>query len=380
MWLASVTLLLVLALFSNLHGEQQEGVHNKPRRPLPWFISVELKKPDYVAYAAVAIVSARERTAGLLEPHVLVSTTEESSFVDWCIEQGVVVHRYTPVLAEDINALIKTMVRTEEFGRKALGGVFGRIDAPRVYRQWGGTSEYLLYTDCDILWDHLSVEEISQITSFPEQSLVAIGPQESKNSMKNSGVLMFHVDRWLEEFPNFVAYCRTQNWSGQSWDQGLILHYFVRNKNLSTLLPNSWNWKVYWGRPSAGESPAILYHFHGPKPLRCLDINNSSGVPSLAECPIDGYKGLLHHPDFLNLAVDVLGKFKAYYDEATTCTPHRVPFKSLAGKKFISDAFVPCGNVTGNSNPLLFIVKSRQLERERLLKEKQKMIDLAGNG
>ena len=75
-------------------------------------------KPDYVAYAAVAILSARERTARLLEPHVLVSTTEESSFVDWCIEQGVMVHQDTPILAEDVKAMIKNKEKTEEWGAR----------------------------------------------------------------------------------------------------------------------------------------------------------------------------------------------------------------------------------------------------------------------
>ena len=42
--------------------------------------------------------------------------------------------------------------------------------------------------------------------------------------------------------------------------------YFQRPSNL-TMLPPRFNWKPYWGM----DKDAVIVHFHGPKPERCLD-------------------------------------------------------------------------------------------------------------
>lgn len=71
-----------------------------------------------------------------------------------------------------------------------------------------------------------------------------------------------------KHFSSLLAYAQQKQWQFLSYDQGLMINYFVKHTSLAQLLPDSFNWKGYWGGNS---NEVIIAHFHGPKPGRCLD-------------------------------------------------------------------------------------------------------------
>ena len=125
--------------------------------------------------------------------------------------------------------------------------------------------DYVLYTDTDVLF----LKDINEL-SIPKPKVISIGPQLHKNRQGNSGVLYFNVTAYRSHFDNLIEFACLKKWKFNALDQGLILNYF-RDRKLSTLLPNEFNWKGYWSRPSTSENEVVIAHFHAAKPGRCLD-------------------------------------------------------------------------------------------------------------
>eukprot|EP00009_Paramoeba_aestuarina_P007211 CAMPEP_0201512020 /NCGR_PEP_ID=MMETSP0161_2-20130828/4374_1 /ASSEMBLY_ACC=CAM_ASM_000251 /TAXON_ID=180227 /ORGANISM="Neoparamoeba aestuarina, Strain SoJaBio B1-5/56/2" /LENGTH=194 /DNA_ID=CAMNT_0047907731 /DNA_START=132 /DNA_END=713 /DNA_ORIENTATION=- len=193
-------------------------------------------------YAAASLISAR-RFPNLV-PHLMISSSvpHDEAFVGWCRKEGVIIHRYTPVFQSNIEKLVKEGKFSPVLAEMALGGVFGRYLAADIYRKWGGTSPYILYTDADTLW--LSDPSSLWQLKFDTNDAVAIGPESQQGSQTNSGVLWIHVQRWLSLWPEFYEFCDSRSWTGDAMDQGLLLDFFAPNR--SVLLPDRFNWKIYW--------------------------------------------------------------------------------------------------------------------------------------
>eukprot|EP00009_Paramoeba_aestuarina_P001916 CAMPEP_0201509446 /NCGR_PEP_ID=MMETSP0161_2-20130828/2499_1 /ASSEMBLY_ACC=CAM_ASM_000251 /TAXON_ID=180227 /ORGANISM="Neoparamoeba aestuarina, Strain SoJaBio B1-5/56/2" /LENGTH=344 /DNA_ID=CAMNT_0047904395 /DNA_START=306 /DNA_END=1337 /DNA_ORIENTATION=+ len=160
--------------------EQPKGLR------IPWFLSTETLG-DYAMYLAASLVSARQFP--ILEPHLMLSNfvQHDEAFVEWCEKEGVIIHRYTPSYQPNFEKLYETNQIDHRYITKALGGVFGRYSAADVYRKWGGTAQYLLYTDADTLW----ISNPSHIRKLPLQlnEILAIGPEAAQGRKDNSGVL-----------------------------------------------------------------------------------------------------------------------------------------------------------------------------------------------
>ena len=142
-----------------------------------------------------------------------------------------------------------------------------------------------------------------------------------------------HVDRWINEFDAFTVFCRSRKWKGIAYDQGLLLEYFVGSRihTRSVLLPNTWNWKGYWGWPSKSEGEVVIAHFHGPKPKRCAEFAGKGHL-----CPIQHYRELLRRemsfPTFLSL-------FRNYYNQTNECNSEAIEYSALSS---LTEEIKPC--------------------------------------
>ena len=123
--------------------------------------------------------------------------------------------------------------------------------------------ELVLYTDNDVMFYHKF-----NPCKLKKPDVMAVGPEVGDDA-KNSGVLFINIKGLADVLPNMMSYAKSKNWEFPANDQGLIDEYFpTHEKNHRELdpLPPAYNWKGYWGfHPSA-----IIVHWHGPKPDRCI--------------------------------------------------------------------------------------------------------------
>jgi hypothetical protein len=117
-------------------------------------------------------------------------------------------------------------------------------------------SQYVFYTDIDVLF--------LKKPPVIKPPLLTLGPEIIKGRKDNNGVMFMNLTALqagpLEEYIQYSK--KNVNLSSQP----LTLTMF-RNNNLSTLLPDEYNWKPYWGLNSA----AYILHTHGTKFISCME-------------------------------------------------------------------------------------------------------------
>ena len=140
-----------------------------------------------------------------------------------------------------------------------------------------------------------------------------------------------HVDRWINEYESFKAFCRSRKWHGSAFDQGLLLEYFVGDHTRSVQLPNTWNWKGYWGWPDESEGEIVIAHFHGPKPKKCADLAGNAQL-----CPHKPYYPFLHNE---MLYPTLLDRFRNYYNQTNACDSKATEYSALST---LTEEIKPC--------------------------------------
>lgn len=148
-------------------------------------------------------------------------------------------------------------------------GAFFRLDVPLVFDQafalWGDKScieeDYYLYTDTDVLF----LQDIDSC-SLNKPPFYTISSEGFPGVPENTGVMYVNRHRMKDYLNDIVTYAKEIKWDFGAMDQGLLNKY-VLARNLSIpYLPERFNWKPYWG----SSDDAVIVHYHGPKPLRCL--------------------------------------------------------------------------------------------------------------
>lgn len=308
-----------------------------------WFQALAGQHQEaYKAQLRAAISSARRNAPSLI--HVLLYEGADDDFTAWYTAQGGILlrHRlsFMPQLEELVAAGIKDAVWLRQHG------AYLRLDIPALLEQLrpradasqGGAQlrrshllqhmqagppdgharlrellqnpdvepEFVLYTDVDVLL----LRDINGC-NLPRPAVVAMGAQQNHGQIENSGVLVLNTTSFGAYVPQLVAFGRAlPNPFPGSHDQGLLLEYEAAHPGFITPLPDKWNWKPYWGMPSAaaaasipnvtsvdcssvpsaalakGASPALakllpvppcsglhdifVLHMHGPKPGKCM--------------------------------------------------------------------------------------------------------------
>lgn len=216
--------------------------------------------PQYSDLAKVAIHTARERTS--LVPH-LIYDGKENDFTRWARSRGVRILPWRSALFTELTALGRTLPNQGFAG--ALPGIFLRVDLPVIGERYG-LDEYVLYTDCDVMFRAEVVEELAS-RRCRYFAVAAESERASKTDM-NSGVMWMHLPALRERQALFWEFIREQvdELYSYSWDQGAYARFYLstEGKPLWDTLPPELNWKPYWERSAA----ARIIHFHGPKPFQ----------------------------------------------------------------------------------------------------------------
>lgn len=228
-----------------------------PAHPAPglrWFFALNEESPGFWEYAnlvQVAVYSARQHTR--LRP-VCIYEGAENAFTRWLADAGVpVIHRRTCLhgWVPDLSPVAR--------------GAYLRLEIPAVCEERGWDDEYVLYTDCDVMF-----------TGDPEPALravqprfFAIAPEFARDDYAhfNSGVMLIRVRGFGAELPALLETVRRHLPATvhPPYDQAALQMHFADRIDR---LPPELNWKPYWGSNPA----APIIHFHGPKPPQKLRV------------------------------------------------------------------------------------------------------------
>ena len=132
-----------------------------------------------------------------------------------------------------------------------IAGAYLRTEIPAL----GLPDDYILYTDCDVLF--LADPEVERF----RPAYFACAPQRNPNDLGdiNSGVMVMNVPAMRAEVENFWHFIVNNFERFGAYDQDALREDYAGRFET---LPLEMNWKPYWGVNDA----ARIVHFHGPKP------------------------------------------------------------------------------------------------------------------
>lgn len=232
-----------------------------------WFFALNENSPGFWEYAnliQVAVHSARQHTT--LTP-ICIYDGEENALTVWLRSAGVTILRRSTFLG----------VITVHFSPIARGAYL-RLEIPAICREHGWTDRFVLYTDCDVMFQR---DVASRLDSLSPRFL-AVAPESDRDDLVrfNSGVMLINVPAWEAELPALTNTFRQHMDEALAppYDQALLQRHFAGRVDV---LPIELNWKAYW--PENLTAPVI--HFHGPKPAQKYLVLNGrapAGLQTLA--------------------------------------------------------------------------------------------------
>jgi len=224
---------------------------------MKWFFAFNQESPNFPEYAdmiKVAVHTARRHTR--LEPCFLYDGRPDE-LTAWLAGRGVtVIHRRWRLL-DEFNRVASESGHPQLLGY--AGGIFLRIDIPRICAEQGWTDEQVLYTDCDVMFTG-DPEPL-----FPDLrgAFFGAGPEFDRNDFEaiNSGVMLMRLPALRGMEKSFDDFIRANLAACAQYTDQFAYRTFFRHGWKP--LPPELNWKPYWG-----ESPAArIVHFHAAKPF-----------------------------------------------------------------------------------------------------------------
>ena len=154
-------------------------------------------------------------------------------------------------------------------------------------------ADFIFYTDADIIfYNSFSLEQL------PRPNILSWGAEHAiQQILFNSGVMVMNVHGFDREIAEKVLVKFTK--IGGACEQDAIREHLLNERgwkkdNDFINLPNSFNYKCYWGGPQSSQDLPAIIHFHGPKPDRCLDCLHSPPETYEKCCTVLGYLPLLN--------------------------------------------------------------------------------------
>jgi lipopolysaccharide biosynthesis glycosyltransferase len=233
---------------------------------MKWFFALNETCSDFSNYAdliKVAVHTALRHSS--LIPHFIYDG-EENILTDWLRKRKVTIIQCRTCLYDRLRALSEVKNDAQIL---AIGsGAFLRTELPRIALQTGMEDEYILYTDCDVMFMDQVTEDLEKLSC----RYFAVAPEfDSKDyQLMNTGVMLMNLKNLIaieEEFRKFVI---SNLEKFPCWDQSAYQWFYRRprgkvfSRNGWDRLPIAFNWKPYWGDYSS----AKIVHFHGPKPFQ----------------------------------------------------------------------------------------------------------------
>ncbi|KAL6050147.1 Glycosyl transferase [Balamuthia mandrillaris] len=160
-----------------------------------------------------------------------------------------------------------------------LWGSFLKVDLPLIMDEIAPLIEenvdknYILWTDPDVMF-----EKDLNSNSLPKPRLFSVAPDAAFDGPpENFGVVYANVSAYASVFQQVIEHANSRNWHYNIADQALLNEVF-RRTTLISHLPNTYNYRVYWGRPKpllwSPALPPTIIHFHGPKPEFAICVVN----------------------------------------------------------------------------------------------------------
>lgn len=258
-----------------------------------WFMATQTTHALYLTFIKAALNSVLLRHSHQLFPVLILSGSSQDVYPpDWLTK-----------LAESDKILILrhnlSFVDPEVIHKYPILNhpAFLRLDIPTIVPELAKTLplslrstinfDYALYTDCDVLfYPSFNINELSK------PKVISLGGEMTKVDMSNSGVLYMNISSMNEHIAGFIEHGKKDNFNYGAYDQGYIVSYFKEKLHVAEFLPETFNWKPYWGYSN---KTAIL-HFHGPKPgqyAECfafMDSSDCDSSPSMAKRCMYGAK------------------------------------------------------------------------------------------
>jgi hypothetical protein len=252
-----------------------------------WFTAISNHNDRYHFMLQAAIESVLQCCSDSLFPVIIVqsNTTELTRAPSWLR----ILHDNKLVL---IHPYELSWYHNLTNHQKALAPSYYRMEIPffmnSISKQFPFLhQEYILYTDADVMF--------FKLPEFIKPAVLTIGPESVKGAKNNNGVMFMNLTALSRDVAAYAAFASLH---GNTGDQDLTLQFY--NK-VSTLLPDIYNWKPYWGY----NKDAAIIHTHGVKISSCLEHflfgrydDNSFGAK--AGCyPAEVYSNVLKHANKL---------------------------------------------------------------------------------
>jgi hypothetical protein len=235
---------------------------------MKWFFAYNGHRSfDYDTHIEVMIRSAMANTS--LDAHLIYFGRRDNPILSFAEQHGVKVIHHEPSIFADLQRIkAKFPDYVPQFA--IATGAFLRIDVPVICRDLGYSDEFVLYTDCDVVF----LRDIPEAPthSFLRPTLFSCAPEFSETDWVNinSGVMVMNVVNLLDDYPSFRDFITAGDTlyyelgEGAFDQKSYLLHYASKWDKL----PVEYNWKPYWGF----NQDAVIVHFHGPKIPQVRDI------------------------------------------------------------------------------------------------------------
>lgn len=240
---------------------------------MKWFTATNessLGEDQFFELLAAAVLSAQKNTS--LDPHLLYEGDLQHERLRWLEQKGVTVVPHELSFRDEIEAYC----RANGYGQdrvRVRTGAYLRSELPVALMEDGIDDNFVLYTDCDVLFiRNPDLEDVA-----PE-NFAAYGHWEGGYTRYNfggykhysSGVMVMNVKSMYEDSKKFIEFVLHDGYNvsrpqTRYWQDNLILHdqvaYNLFYKGRIDDLGKKYNWN-----PSSGiNKDAFIIHFNGMK-------------------------------------------------------------------------------------------------------------------
>ena len=238
---------------------------------MKWFFALNETSGYFDAYSKmirVAVYTAYRYTS--LQPHFIYDG-DDNALTRWLEERQVKIIRRRSSM---YNALKRLTEEKQQDWLSTGAGAFLRVDIPIIMSENGWDDEYVLYTDCDIMF--------TQDVDFSgiQCKYFAVAPESGvkDNVNINTGVMIMNIPALLKDIRNFHLFIEQylHIFAILDWDQTAYRTYY--HLEWDHLKPTD-NWKPYWGL----NPDARIVHFHGPKPTSTEEVRQGAVSQSIKE-------------------------------------------------------------------------------------------------
>lgn len=215
-------------------------------------------------YLKVSVLSVLEKAPSLI-PVLLFDGPEDHPLAAWARGAGCIVIVHALSFKDRMLAAATDLYRWQTttwiatFFYFDIGLIAGELRARTKGK--GVDLRNILHADVDTLF----LSDINAC-SLPSPRILAAAGEATKLSPANAGVLYINLTAWEELHPDFMRYGEHEGWVFDNADQTWLFDFFG---DRVSVLPDTYNWKPYWGLPRAGtwgKAPAVkILHIHGPK-------------------------------------------------------------------------------------------------------------------